>query len=84
MKFYEAGQDVTGIDDPYESFHCFASRVASEYSRLSEVFGFVMVDAELPVYDQHHFIRETYLTLKTPRPILSSFEPQSLLSPVDV
>src|SRR5262249_54503167 len=44
MKFYEAGQDVTGIDDPYESFRCFAARVASEYNRLSQMFGFVVVD----------------------------------------
>jgi len=84
MKFYEAGQDVTGIDDPYESFRCFGSRVAFEYSRLSEMFEFVVVDAELPVYDQHHIIRETYLTLKPLRLIPSHFEPQSLLSPVDV
>jgi len=60
MKFYEAGQDVTGLDDPYESFIRFAPKVFAEYDRLNEQFGFVLVDAGLPIPDQHRFIRETY------------------------
>src|SRR5262245_33925936 len=61
IKFYEAGQDVTGIDDAYESYLRFAECVVSEYERLHRELGFVRVDAECPIYEQHRFIRETYL-----------------------
>jgi len=58
MKFYEAGQDVTFIDDPIESYVCFAGRVSREYENLSREFGFVAVDAGRPIYAQHRLIRE--------------------------
>ena len=61
IRFYEAGQDITGITDPYESYLRFAGRVVSEYDRLHRDIGFVVVDAERPIYEQHRFIRETYL-----------------------
>jgi dTMP kinase len=73
IKFYEAGQDVTGLSDPNESYLRFAARVVSEYDRLHRLFGFVVVDAERPIYEQHRFIRDTYLTHCT-RPLLPDFE----------
>jgi dTMP kinase len=86
IKFYEAGQDVTGLDDAYESYLRFGQRVTREYDRLHNQFGFVIVDAEKPIYEQHRFIRETYLrnwTQTAPQP---AFEPRldALLSEVDV
>jgi dTMP kinase len=63
LKFYEAGQDVTGIEDAYTSYLRFGSQVVSEYNRLSEQFRFIVVDAERPIYEQHQFIRENYLNL---------------------
>lgn len=66
MKFYEAGQDVTHIDDPVESYLRFAARVVHEYGNLSREFGFVAVDAEKPIYAQHRFIREACERLTTP------------------
>jgi dTMP kinase len=86
IKFYEAGQDVTGITDPYQSYLCFASRVVAEYERLSREFGFVTVDAERPIYEQHRFIRETYLqrwTMPAPEPTFQS-QLHAVLSQVDV
>ena len=51
--FYEAGQDVTGIDDPLASYGRFIDRVVKEYNNLSVVFQFVTVDAGEAVYRQH-------------------------------
>ncbi|HYE88038.1 MAG TPA: hypothetical protein VEA16_16865 [Vicinamibacterales bacterium] len=56
--FYEAGQDVTGIDDPLASYGRFIDRVVKEYNNLSVVFQFVTVDAGEAVYRQHTRVRE--------------------------
>ena len=59
-KYYEAGQDVTNIDDPFESYHRFISRVIQEYEALATIFKFITVDAEQPIYDQHQLIRKLF------------------------
>jgi len=63
MKFYEAGQDVTGLSNAYESYLQFAPKVLAEYENLHRQFGFVVVDANQPIYEQHQFIRQAYCTL---------------------
>ena len=60
LKFYEAGQDVTGLEDPLQSYFQFAPKVMKEYERLGNELGFITVDAEMPIYEQHRFIRESY------------------------
>lgn len=55
--FYEAGQDVTGIEDPLASYGRFIDRVVREYDNLSVVFQFVTVDAGEAVYRQHTRVR---------------------------
>ena len=57
-RFYEAGQDVTGIEDPLASYGRFIDRVVTEYDNLSVVFKFVTVDAGEAVYRQHTRVRE--------------------------
>jgi len=59
-KYYEAGQDVTKIDDPFESYQRFISRVIQEYEALSIIFKFITIDAEAPIYDQHLLIRKLF------------------------
>jgi dTMP kinase len=59
IKFYEAGQDVTLLDDPFESYLQFAPKVMREYAKLHRQFGFITVDADQSVVAQHKFIRET-------------------------
>ncbi len=78
IKFYEAGQDVTGLEDAFESYLHFAPRVISEYERLGERFGFEIIDAERPIYDQHALIRETFIKHKhwTRIPAPATLEPQ--------
>jgi dTMP kinase len=75
IKFYESGQDVTGLDDPLESYLQFAPRVVQEYERLAREFSFITVDAEKPVHEQHRFIRETFeerLCYRPPKPLLNA------------
>jgi dTMP kinase len=57
-RFYESGQDVTGIEDPLASYGRFIDRVVTEYDNLSVVFKFVTVDAGDAVYRQHTRVRE--------------------------
>jgi dTMP kinase len=86
IKFYEAGQDITGLNDAYESYLRFAAQVVSEYERLHHEFGFVVLDAEKSIYEQHRCLKETFLSLFPNTPAQSSYRAQfdPLLSQVDV
>jgi dTMP kinase len=59
-KYYEAGQDVTNIDDPFKSYQKFIRRVIQEYEALAVIFNFITIDAEAPIYDQHLIIRKLF------------------------
>ena len=58
--FYEAGQDVTAMEDPVESYKQFISRVIREYESLALIFSFITVDAEQSIGDQHLAIRRLF------------------------
>jgi len=58
--FYEAGQDVTSLEDPVESYKRFVSRVIREYESLALIFNFVTIDAEETIGNQHARIRELF------------------------
>jgi len=58
--YYEAGQDVTNVDDPVESYQRFVTRVIREYESLAVIFNFITVDAERSISEQHHQIRELF------------------------
>lgn len=71
-RFYEAGQDVTGIDDPLVSYGRFIDRVVTEYENLAVIFKFVTVDAGEAVYRQHTQVRELVEKAeKRPWPVFS-------------
>jgi dTMP kinase len=57
-RFYEAGRDVTGIEDPLTSYRQFIGRVITEYENLAVIFQFVKVEANQSVYRQHRQVRE--------------------------
>ncbi|MGE0863712.1 MAG: dTMP kinase [Vicinamibacterales bacterium] len=70
--FYEAGQDVTGIDDPLASYGRFIDRVVTEYENLALIFKFVTVDSGDAVYRQHTRVRELVAAAeKRPWPVFS-------------
>jgi dTMP kinase len=58
--FYEAGRDVTDLDDPVESYHRFITRVIREYESLALIFNFITVDAEQSIAQQHYRLRELF------------------------
>jgi dTMP kinase len=58
--FYEAGQDITDLDDPVESYGRFITRVIREYEALALVFKFITVDAERSIAEQHYQIRTLF------------------------
>jgi dTMP kinase len=59
--YYEAGQDVTDVNDPVESYQRFIGRVIREYESLALIFNFITVDGEQSIADQHRQIRELFL-----------------------
>jgi hypothetical protein len=58
--FYEAGQDVTALEDPVESYKRFVTRVIREYESLALIFNFITIDAEASIGQQHARIRELF------------------------
>jgi dTMP kinase len=56
-KFYQTGQDVTLLEDPFASYLQFMGRVHHEYEALKMIFQFMQVDAEGSIYEQHQHIR---------------------------
>jgi dTMP kinase len=58
--YYEAGQDVTNVDDPVESYQRFITQVIREYESLALVFNFITVDGEKSIGEQHHRIRSLF------------------------
>jgi len=61
IKFYEAGQDVSGIEHAVASYIRFSATVLEEYARVLQGSPFVVIDAELPIYEQHRSVREICL-----------------------
>jgi dTMP kinase len=59
-KYYEAGQDVTGLDNAIDSYTKFTSRVIREYESLALVFQFVTIDAERSMDEQHQAVRDHF------------------------
>lgn len=59
-KYYEAGQDITGLDNPMDSYTQFIGRVIREYESLARVFQFVTIDAERSIDEQHRDIRHHF------------------------
>jgi dTMP kinase len=58
--YYDAGQDITNIEDPVESYKQYISRVNQEYEALALIFKFVTLNAEQSIYEQHRAIRRLF------------------------
>jgi dTMP kinase len=57
IKFYEAGMDLGLSQDPVESFRAFQGRVIEEYDRMTEEFGFRVIDGTRPIDSQQQQVR---------------------------
>lgn len=62
IKYYEAGMDLGLSRNVQESFYLFQSRVLDEYDRMSDEFGFHVMDAELPIDAMQRPVRRTVET----------------------
>ncbi len=58
--FYQAGQDITNIENPFASYRQFMHRVIQEYESLAMIFHFMTVDAEQSIYAQHRALRQLF------------------------
>jgi len=58
IKYHEAGMDLGLSPDVYESFRLFQGRIGDEYSRLSEEYGFTVVDATESIEAQQQQVRQ--------------------------
>jgi dTMP kinase len=57
LKYYEAGLDLGLSDDPYKSFERFQGRIVQQYEQMVAEFGLIVIDASLPLLEQHDQIR---------------------------
>ena len=58
LKYYEAGMDLNFSHDPYESYRIFQGRITEEYDSMVETEGFSVINADEPIEDQQHGVRE--------------------------
>lgn len=59
-RFYQSGQDVTNVENPFTSYRQFIQRVIQEYESMAMLFHFMTVDAEQSIYAQHRAIRDLF------------------------
>ncbi|NUL82591.1 MAG: dTMP kinase [Armatimonadetes bacterium] len=58
IKYYEAGMDLGLSENRVTSFRLFQERIAQEYERMVDEYGFTVIDASLPIADQQRQVRQ--------------------------
>lgn len=58
LKYHEAGMDMGWSKDPYESFRIFQGKIMEVYEKLSDRFGFTVIDATREIHDQQSEVRQ--------------------------
>ena len=58
LKFYEAGMDLGFSHDIVESFKIFQTRIIEEYNKMSDEFGFQVMDATQAIDEQQALVRK--------------------------
>lgn len=58
IKYYEAGMDLGLSDNKITSFRLFQQRIIDEYEKMTDEFGFTILDGTLPVEVQQKQIRK--------------------------
>ncbi len=66
-KFYDAGQDVTEMEDARASYREFINRVVGQYEALSLIFQFVTVDTDKSIYEQSRVLRDRFKQMERRR-----------------
>lgn len=60
LKFYQSGQDVTGLQDRLASYKKFLERLLQEYRSLSVMFDAKAVRADQSIYAVHRELRDVF------------------------
>lgn len=58
LKYYEAGMDLGLSENRVTSFRLFQQRIINEYERMTDEFGFKVIDGTLPVKQQQREVRQ--------------------------
>ena len=58
MDYWESGMHLALGTDLFDSFERYQSRLIDEYRRLSSEFGFISVDARLPIEELQGELRK--------------------------
>jgi dTMP kinase len=59
LKYYEAGMDIGLHEDAYTSYEMFQGRILEEYDKMVDEFNLEVIDATLPLLEQHEIVIET-------------------------
>jgi dTMP kinase len=63
IKYHEAGMDLNFASDVQTSFKLFQGRILDEYDRLSQEYGFYVVDATRPIEEQQAEVRQAAIAV---------------------
>jgi dTMP kinase len=77
MDYWESGMHLALGTDLFDSFEHYQGRLIDEYRRLSNEFGFVSVDARLPIEEVQNELRKhiaEYLSRSNSKPHPDSIE----------
>ena len=77
MDYWESGMHLALGTDLFDSFEHYQGRLIDEYRRLSSEFGFVSVDARLPIEEVQDQLRKhiaEYLSRASDKPHPDSAE----------
>jgi hypothetical protein len=82
MDYWEAGMDLHFGSDLFESFRKYQWRLIREYNRMASEFGFVTVNATLPMEEIQARIRRKVQALLEQRKIQTLTEGIETLRPL--
>ena len=57
LKYFEAGMDLNLSSDPYESFRVFQQSINEQYHKMTEEFGFTVMDGTQMIQEQQDKVR---------------------------
>ena len=58
LKYYEAGMDMGLSQDMAESFRVFQSRILTEYDKMGDEYGLIVMDATKSIEEQQETMRQ--------------------------
>ncbi len=73
LKYYESGQDISGLQDPWSSFLWFQEQMREAYQALTEQGYLQLLDATLPIFEQQKVVKGWITPLLSDLSLLPQF-----------